>query len=238
VSWRSRDDGMVDFRVCLPPEEAAVLIAAITAANDQFGAAAEQRTAGECATADHKPDYSAADALLDVARGFLATAPEDRSGEDRTMVVVHVAAEQLAGTAEDQKLPGASGLSCRDGRSDRAGNGAPAGLRRGPAGSDHRRARRCVGARPDPAVWLSRSGVYQSPWGVPSGIRNVQSAVGASNGHALMDGGVVAPAQQDQIVEVGEAAVDPGDDVGTSKPSPPPTDRMVRASGWLKPVTS
>jgi hypothetical protein len=106
VSWRSRDDGMVNFRVCLPPEEAAVLIAEITAANDQFGAAAEQRTAGECATADHKPDYSAADALLDVARGFLATAPEDRSGEDRTMVVVHVAAEQLAGTAEDQKLPG------------------------------------------------------------------------------------------------------------------------------------
>ena len=30
-----------------------------------------------------------------LARTFLATAPEDRSGEDRTLVVVHVAADQL-----------------------------------------------------------------------------------------------------------------------------------------------
>jgi hypothetical protein len=40
--------------------------------------------------------YNNADALLDVARGFLNTAPEDRSGEDRTLVVVHVSAENLA----------------------------------------------------------------------------------------------------------------------------------------------
>jgi hypothetical protein len=40
--------------------------------------------------------YSDADALLDVARVFLDTAPEDRSGEDRTLVVVHVLAENLA----------------------------------------------------------------------------------------------------------------------------------------------
>ena len=37
--------------------------------------------------------YGKADALLDVARGFLNTAPEDRSGEDRTLVVVHVSAD-------------------------------------------------------------------------------------------------------------------------------------------------
>jgi hypothetical protein len=41
--------------------------------------------------------YSNADALLDLARGFLNTAPEDRSGEDRTQVVVHVSADSLAG---------------------------------------------------------------------------------------------------------------------------------------------
>jgi HNH endonuclease len=40
--------------------------------------------------------YSNADALLDVARVFLDTAPEDRSGEDRTLVVVHVSAENLS----------------------------------------------------------------------------------------------------------------------------------------------
>ncbi len=42
--------------------------------------------------------YSNADALLDVARVFLDTAPQDRSGEDRTVVVVQVSAEQLAGS--------------------------------------------------------------------------------------------------------------------------------------------
>jgi hypothetical protein len=36
-----------------------------------------------------------------VARGFLETAPEDRSGEDRTLVVVHVSAENLARTVPD-----------------------------------------------------------------------------------------------------------------------------------------
>ena len=33
---------------------------------------------------------------MDVARGFLISAPQDRSGEDRTLVVVQVSAEQLA----------------------------------------------------------------------------------------------------------------------------------------------
>ena len=45
--------------------------------------------------------YSNTDALLDVARGFLGTAPEDRSGEDRTLVVVHVSAENLTTDASD-----------------------------------------------------------------------------------------------------------------------------------------
>ena len=40
--------------------------------------------------------YSNADALLDVARVFLNTAPQDRSGEDRSLVVVHVSADNLA----------------------------------------------------------------------------------------------------------------------------------------------
>ena len=48
--------------------------------------------------------YSTADALLDVARGFLDTAPQDRSGEDRTLVVVQVSAEQL-GDVRAQRRP-------------------------------------------------------------------------------------------------------------------------------------
>ena len=42
--------------------------------------------------------YSNADGLLDVARVFLNAAPQDRSGEDRTLVVVQVSAENLPAT--------------------------------------------------------------------------------------------------------------------------------------------
>jgi hypothetical protein len=104
VLWHERDDGMVEVRARLPKEEAALLLAAMAAAKDQFGppppkpdpcgAAGEQAAPGVGV-------YSNADALLDVARGFLNTAPEDRSGEDRTLVVVHVSAENLARIVPD-----------------------------------------------------------------------------------------------------------------------------------------
>jgi Domain of unknown function (DUF222)/HNH endonuclease len=98
LSWHEREDAMIDFQARLPKDEAALLLAALTAAKDQFG------------PPPPKPDpcfeqpepvsgagmYSNADALLDVARGFLETAAEDRSGEDRTLVVVQVSAENLA----------------------------------------------------------------------------------------------------------------------------------------------
>jgi hypothetical protein len=100
VSWHEREDGMIDFRVRLPKDEAALLIAAIDTARDQFGPAPDKPD--PCGDVDCEPTpgvgvYSNPDALLDVARGFLNTAPEDRSGEDRTLLVVHVSAENLAG---------------------------------------------------------------------------------------------------------------------------------------------
>jgi hypothetical protein len=98
LSWHEREDGMIDFRARLPKEEAALLLAAIEAAKDQFGPPpAKPDPCGE--ESDGSPDgarYSNADALVDVARVFLNTAPEDRSGEDRTLVVVQVSAENLA----------------------------------------------------------------------------------------------------------------------------------------------
>jgi hypothetical protein len=99
VTWHERDDGMIDVRARVPKEEAAVLFAAIAAAKDQFGPPpVTPDPAGEpCQPALGVGTYSNADALLDVARGFLATAPEYRSGEDRTLVVVHVSAENLDG---------------------------------------------------------------------------------------------------------------------------------------------
>jgi hypothetical protein len=127
LSWNERTEGMIDFRIRLPKEEAAVLIAALTAAKDQFGApppapctdqpddprpsGAAGPTRAEPETVDSRgaqpeadpqvdttPVYGYADAILDVARCFLDTAPEDRSGEDRTLVVVHVSAENLTGS--------------------------------------------------------------------------------------------------------------------------------------------
>jgi hypothetical protein len=98
MSWHEREDGMIDFRARLPKDEAALLLAALNAAKDQFGPPPPKPDpCGE------QPEpvsgvgvYSNADALLDVARGFLQMASEDRSGEDRTLVVVQVSAENLA----------------------------------------------------------------------------------------------------------------------------------------------
>jgi Domain of unknown function (DUF222)/HNH endonuclease len=104
VSWHEREDGMVDFRVRLPKEEAAVVLAAINTAKDQFGPPPPKPD--PCGDAQHESApgvgiYSNADAVLDVARGFLNTAPEDRSGEDRTLVVVQVSAENLTRNPHD-----------------------------------------------------------------------------------------------------------------------------------------
>ena len=96
VTWHEREDGMIDVRTRLPKEEAAVLIAAMDAARDQFGPPPPKPDpAGDCC--EPAPDvgaYSKADALLDVARVFLNTAPQG-SGEDRALVVVHVSADNL-----------------------------------------------------------------------------------------------------------------------------------------------
>ena len=47
--------------------------------------------------------YTTTDALIDVGRVFLDTAPEDRSGEDRTLVVVHISAELLNPASANRK---------------------------------------------------------------------------------------------------------------------------------------
>src|SRR5215203_5019609 len=103
LSWHERDDGMIDFRIRLPKEEGAVLMAAIDAAKDQFGPPPPKPDpCGEQSeSAPGVGVYSNADALVDVARGFLDTVPEDRSGEDRTLVVVQVSAETLARDVAD-----------------------------------------------------------------------------------------------------------------------------------------
>jgi hypothetical protein len=100
VTITEREDGMVEIKARLPKEEAAVLIAAMETSRDQFGPPPAKSSAVSQADAEAEtaatPAYSRADALVDVARAFLNTAPEDRSGEDRHLVVVHVDADLLS----------------------------------------------------------------------------------------------------------------------------------------------
>ena len=101
LTWTTRENGTVDVRLRLPTEDAALLLAALNAAKDQYGTPPEP-AAGSRDTktddTDTTPAYTSADAILDLARTFLTTAPEDRSGEDRTLVVVQVHADQLTST--------------------------------------------------------------------------------------------------------------------------------------------
>ena len=97
---------MVEMRARLSKEDAAVLLAAIEGAKDEFGPPPPKPDpCGDQPHSDPAPGvglYSSADALLDVARVFLNTTPQDRSGEDRSLVVVHVslAGDIPAGTPE------------------------------------------------------------------------------------------------------------------------------------------
>ena len=110
LTWHTREDGMVEVRAVLPPEEGAVVVAALTAAQDQLGHPPEKPVTGEVAT----PAYTQADALLDVARAYLATTPQDRSGEDRRLVVVHVAAAQVGGGFGDVPAETSLGIGAAD----------------------------------------------------------------------------------------------------------------------------
>jgi hypothetical protein len=81
VDWYTDDVGMLRLRAALPAEEGALVLAAIHAAHLELDAARARAAA---------PRSAHADALLQVARGYLAGAPRDESGEDRTTVVLHV----------------------------------------------------------------------------------------------------------------------------------------------------
>ena len=84
------------------PFEPATTPARYPLAERRAGARRRARTE---APLDTTPTYGYADAILDIARTFLDTTPEDRSGEDRTIVVVHVAAEHLTGHTPPQQPP-------------------------------------------------------------------------------------------------------------------------------------
>ena len=103
AAWRVEQDGSVLLTARLPAEEGAELVAAMQQATQVLVARRER--AGEQQASVNQPD-----ALLEVARGYLAAAPVDASGADTHLVVVHVDAELLAGreAATDGSAAGAA----------------------------------------------------------------------------------------------------------------------------------
>lgn len=123
--WFVRDDGMVEVRAVLPAELGAEVITALELALDRDGSARPSGTSGEHAdasasrnsaadapaatavddplaerlaevTTDATLEQRRADALHDLARTYLDATPDDRSGDDRHVVIVQVSAEALA----------------------------------------------------------------------------------------------------------------------------------------------
>ncbi|MFI8776958.1 DUF222 domain-containing protein [Brachybacterium paraconglomeratum] len=117
--WHVREDGMVEIRAVLPAETGAELLTALELALDRDGTAPPSRAAAEpdhddssaiaerCAeiTTEATLDQRRADALHDLARTYLAAEPDDRSGEDRHLVVVQVNAESLSEDVPAGTLP-------------------------------------------------------------------------------------------------------------------------------------
>ena len=133
VTHRELGDGSVQITAVLPPEEAAIVLAALDVATTRHKTEVTRNCNEKEATLDYPltemsedvytstedaadavvgvpagtppagtdsdddvPSYTRADALIDVARGFIDAGPADLSGEDRDLVVVHVTAADLA----------------------------------------------------------------------------------------------------------------------------------------------
>ncbi|MFD4007585.1 DUF222 domain-containing protein [Brachybacterium paraconglomeratum] len=116
--WHVREDGMVEIRAVLPAETGAELLTALDLALGRDGTSPPTSTAlpsstepvaiaERCAeiTAEATLEQRRADALHDIARTYLAAEPDDRSGEDRHLVVVQVSAESLVEDVPAGTLP-------------------------------------------------------------------------------------------------------------------------------------
>ncbi|WP_194291490.1 HNH endonuclease signature motif containing protein [Cumulibacter manganitolerans] len=118
VTHRELPDGTIQISAWLPPEEAAIVLNALEIATVRYRSAAA-RQAGEeqsvleedvpAGTPDAEapvPAFTLADALVDVARGFIDSGPADVSGEDRDVVVVHIDERDLRdAAAPDDDVP-------------------------------------------------------------------------------------------------------------------------------------
>ena len=117
--WWHDEDGMVRFSGCLHPEDAAVVITALTEATPPHQAV-EERSAERTGAREVPGDSLGArqaDALVSLADTMLASGPIDRTGTDRTMVHVHVSAETLLADADGEcRIEGVSAIPAETAR--------------------------------------------------------------------------------------------------------------------------
>ncbi|MFX4272399.1 DUF222 domain-containing protein [Propionibacteriaceae bacterium Y1685] len=113
VRWANRDDGCVQISAVLSPEDGAAVIAALENAADDHCLESPQE--GEETVprdrAENVADVgrrSRVDGLIAMANHWLGTHPDDRSGEDRTTVVIDISADVLSDSSDDQ-LPTTTG---------------------------------------------------------------------------------------------------------------------------------
>ena len=100
--WRENLDGTVRLSVCLPAEDAALLRAAVETAvvHERLDPAPDQLPLGST-------NAEQADALVELARTYLAVGPLAPLDDDRHLVVVQVSAESLAASGVPAGTPDA-----------------------------------------------------------------------------------------------------------------------------------
>lgn len=111
VSWLAQDDGCIHLTAVLPAEDGAAVVAAIQAATEANqipdpepgDIRPDDRQPGESSdeTQQQARERTKIEALCEVANHYLASRPEDRSGEDRTLVVMEVDAAALTEAPAD-----------------------------------------------------------------------------------------------------------------------------------------
>ena len=99
ASWFFDDDGMLVLSARLPPDEGALLVAALEAVRTPPGVAdaCVGSVDGDVLPVEDPPAVSRADALVAIAERSLAAGEVDSSGDDRQVVVLHADAALLAG---------------------------------------------------------------------------------------------------------------------------------------------
>jgi hypothetical protein len=111
ATWTTREDGMIEVRALLPAEEGAEITTALDLAlhHDDTEPTDDDPSTGPGATGRALPEttleHRKADALVQLARTYLDTAPTDRTGNDRHLVIVQVDAAALTDDQPDHAQP-------------------------------------------------------------------------------------------------------------------------------------